>query len=198
MDIKAELTEIVGRENISDEPEQLRNFSADQSLEKQRAASYVVRPKDTIEVQRVIRLSNELKLPVVPSSSRIHFYGSALPLQGGIVLDLTRMNRIREIDERNRKVGIEPGVTWSQLQTELAKRHLMAMIPFLPHPLKSVITSHLEREPNVIPKHEYGDPMLTMEFVYPNGKIMRTGSAIVPGATTTAVSDGVFPSRARR
>lgn len=194
MDIKAELTEIVGRENISDEPEQLRNFSADQSLEKQRAASYVVRPKDTIEVQRVIRLSNELKLPVVPSSSRIHFYGSALPLQGGIVLDLTRMNRIREIDERNRMVGIEPGVTWSQLQTELAKRHLMAMIPFLPHPLKSVITSHLEREPNVIPKHEYGDPMLTMEFVYPNGKIMRTGSAIVPGATTTAVSDGVFPS----
>jgi FAD/FMN-containing dehydrogenase len=70
----------------------------------------------------------------------------------------------------------------------------MAMIPFLPHPTKSVITSHLEREPNVIPKHEYGDPMLTMEFVYPNGKIMRTGSAIVPGATTTAVSDGVFPS----
>ena len=194
MDIKAELTEIVGRDNISDEREELGNFSADQGLENQRAASYIVRAKDTPEVQKVIQLSNELKLPVVPSSSRIHFYGSALPLQGGIVLDLTRMNRVREIDERNRMVSIEPGVTWSQLQSELAKRHLMAMIPFLPQPLKSVITSHLEREPNVIPKHEYGDPMLTMEFVYPSGKIMRTGSAIVPGATTTAVSDGVFPS----
>jgi FAD/FMN-containing dehydrogenase len=193
LEIRAELAEIVGGENVIDDPEELRSFSADHSLEKPQMPGYVVRPKDSQEIQQVLQLANEIKLPVVPSSSGIHFNGSALPVQGGVVLDLRGMNRILEIDERNRRVRIEPGVTWLQLQAELAKKHLMAMMPLLPHPLKSVVTSHLEREPIIIAKHEYADPMLTMEFAYPNGKIMRTGSAVVPGATTTAISDGVFP-----
>jgi FAD/FMN-containing dehydrogenase len=193
LEIKARLAKIVGGENVVDDPEELRSFSADQSLEEPRMPSYAIRPKDSQDIQEVIQLANEIKVPVVPSSSGIHFNGSALPVQGCIVLDLRRMNRILEIDEKNRKVRIEPGVTWPQLQAELAKKHLMAMMPLLPHSLKSVVTSHLEREPIVIAKHEYADPMLTMEFVYPTGKIMRTGSAVVPGATTTAVSDGVFP-----
>ena len=193
MEIKVRLAKIVGAENVSDNPEELRGLPNNLSLEKTRMASYVVRPKDTMDVQKIIEFANEIKLPVVPSSSGIHFKGASLPLEGGLVLDMRRMNRILEIDERNRKVRIEPGVTWPQLQSELAKKHLMAMIPFLPHPLKSVVTSHLEREPIAIAKHEYADPMLTMEFVFPTGKIMRTGSAAVPGATTTAISDCVFP-----
>jgi FAD/FMN-containing dehydrogenase len=193
LEIKTKLAKIVGENNFSDDPGVLRVFSVDHSLEKPRMPSYALRPKDAREVQNVIQLANEYKLPVYPASSGAHFNGSALPLQGGIVLDLRRMNRILEIDERNRKVRIEPGVTWPELQTELAKKHLMAMMPLLPHPMKSVVTSHLEREPIVISKYEYADPMLTMEFVYPTGKIMRTGSAVVPGATTTAVSDCVFP-----
>lgn len=193
MQIKAKLAKFVGGDNVSDDPEVLRVSAADHSLEKLRMPSYIVRPKDAKEIQDVIQLANECKLPVYPSSSGIHFNGSALPLQGGMILDLRRMNRILEIDERNRKVRIEPGVTWPRLQAELAKKQLMAMMPLLPHPLKSVVTSHLEREPIVIAKYEYADPMLTMEFVYPTGKVMRTGSAVVPGATATAVSDCVFP-----
>jgi len=193
VEIKTKLAKMVGEENVSDDPDVLRNFSVDCSLEKPRMASYVVRPKNAQEVQEIIGFANEVRFPVVPSSSGIHFKGSALPLQGGIVLDLRRMNRVLEIDERNRKVRIEPGVTWPELQAELAKRHLMAIMPFLPHPLKSAVTSHLEREPTVITKFEYADPVLTMEFVYPNGRIMRSGSAVVPGATTTAISDCAFP-----
>ena len=193
VEIKTKLAKMVGEENVSDDPDVLRNFSVDCSLEKPRMASYVVRPKNTQEIQKIMEFANEVRLPVVPSSSGIHFKGSALPLQGGIVLDLRRMNRILEIDERNRKVRIEPGVTWPQIQAELAKSHLMAMSPFLPHPLKSVVTSHLEREPTVITKFEYADPLLTVEFVYPTGRIMRSGSAVVPGATATAISDGAFP-----
>lgn len=193
VDIKAELAKRIGEENVFDDPNELRNSCVDYSLERPRLASYVVRPKNVQEIQKIMEFANEVRLPVVPCSSGIHFKGAALPLQGGMVLDLRRMNRILEIDERNRKVRIEPGVTWPQLQGELAKRHLMAMSPFLPHPLKSVVTSHLEREPPVISKFEYGDPILTVEFVYPTGRIMRTGSAVVPGATVSAISDGVFP-----
>lgn len=193
MDIKTELTKMIGEENVLYDPEVLRNSCADHSIERPRLASYVVRPKNAQEIQKIMELANKVKVPVVPCSSGIHFKGSALPLQGGIILDLRRMNQILEIDERNRKVRIEPGVTWPQLQGELGKRHLMAISPFLPHPLKSVVTSYLEREPPVISKYEYADPILTLEFVYPTGRIMRTGSAVVPGATATAISDGVFP-----
>ena len=193
MEIKTKLAKMVGEENVSDDPDVLKNFSVDCSLEKPRMASYVVRPKNTQEVQKIIEFANEVRVPVTPSSSGIHFKGAALPLQGGIVLDLRGMDRILEIDERNRKVRIEPGVTWPQLQAELAKKRLMAMIPLLPHPLKSVVTSNLERDPTVIGKYEYGDPMLTVEFVCPDGKIMRSGSAVVPGATKTAIVDCAFP-----
>jgi hypothetical protein len=191
--IKARLTEIVGKENISDDLKVLKDISIDCSLEKGRMPSYIVWPGNTQEIQKVLEVANETKLPIVPSSSGIHFKGASLPLQGGILLDLRRINRILEIDGRNRKVRIEPGVTWKQLQSELAKKHLMAMIPFLPHSLKSVVTSHLEREPPVITKFEYADPLVTVEFIYPTGKMMRSGSAVVPGATTTSISDCAFP-----
>jgi FAD/FMN-containing dehydrogenase len=193
VEIKAKLVEIVGKENVSDDPEVLIKFSTEHSFEKPRMPSYVICPRNIQEIQKVIEFANEVKLPVVSSSSGIHFKGAALPLQGGVVLHLGRMNRILEVDERNRKVRIEPGVTWPQLQAELSRKHLTAMMPLLPHPLKSAVTSHLEREPILITKFEYGDPILTMEFVYPSGKVMRTGSAVVPGATTTAISDSVFP-----
>jgi FAD/FMN-containing dehydrogenase len=191
--IKAMLTEIVGKENISDDLKVLKDISIDCSLEKGRMPSYIVWPGKTQEIQKLLEVANETHLPIVPSSSGIHFKGASLPLQGGVLLDLRRMNRILEIDERNRKVRIEPGVTWKQLQSELAKKHLMAMIPFLPHSLKSVVTSHLEREPPAITKFEYADPLVTVEFIYPTGKIMRSGSAVVPGATASSISDCAFP-----
>lgn len=58
----------------------------------------------------------------------------------------------------------------------------MAAIPFLSHPLKSVVTSHLEREPTVIIRCGYADSVLTMEFLYPNQKIRWRGSVDVLGA----------------
>jgi hypothetical protein len=48
-------------------------------------------------------------IPVVPVSSRVHFQEATIPKQGGIVLDLARMNRVLEIDELNRRVRIEAG-----------------------------------------------------------------------------------------
>jgi hypothetical protein len=73
-------------------------------------------------------------------------------------------------------------VTWRQLQANSAERHVMAMTPFLPNPLKSVVTNHLEREATIITRCGYADSVLTMEFVYPNQKIMWRGSVVVLGA----------------
>lgn len=193
MDIKTELIGIVGANYVFDSPEVLQAYSTDYSFSLPRVPNFIVKPKSAQEVQRVIKLANEHKMPVIPCSSGVHFNGTTIPSQGGIVLDLGRMNRILEVDERNRKVKIEPGVTWGELQSELEKHELMALIPLFPHPKKSALTSHLEREPMTIPKFEYGDPLLTMEVVFPNGDLFRTGSACVTGATADAVADGVQP-----
>ena len=91
------------------------------------------------------------------------------------------MNRILEVDELNRMVRIEPGVTWEQLQTELANRGYRCMIPLLPYAENSVLTSWLERDFPVNPRYEYAEPHMTTEIVWPNGEIMRTGSASTPG-----------------
>jgi hypothetical protein len=179
---KEELIKIVGAEYFSDDPEILKQYSKDYSLVPPRMPTYVVKPKNAEEIQKIVKLANELKMPIIPCSSGVHFYGATIPSQGGIVIDLERMNRILEIDERNRKVRIEPRVTWGQLQAELKKHDLMALNPLLPHASKSALTSHLEREPMLIPKFEYSEPTLTMEVVLPTGEIFRTGSASAPNA----------------
>jgi len=194
MAVKEELTGIAGAENVFDDEARLKLYSRDHSLSEPSMPDYVVQPKNADEVQRVIQLANENKLPVVPLSSGIHFHGNTIPVQDGLVLDLSRMDRILAIDERNRMVRIEPGVTWGQLQSELEKHDLMALSPLLPHPLKSALTSHLEREPILIPKFEYTDNLVTMEVVMPDGELYRTGSTCVPGFPDKSLADGVNPS----
>jgi FAD/FMN-containing dehydrogenase len=181
MSVREELLELVGPAGFSDDPEVLRAYSADFSLAPPAAPDYVAKPKDTGEVHRIIRFANEHSLPVVPVSSSVHFYGATIPKQGGIVLDLSRMNRVLEIDEPNRRVRLEAGVTWKQLTTELAEKGLRVMMPLLPHPLRSVVTDTLEREVLTNTVYDYGEPLQSMEVVWPTGEVFRTGSASVTG-----------------
>jgi FAD/FMN-containing dehydrogenase len=194
MAIKKELTGIVGADNVFADAESLKPFSKDYSLSSPNMPSYVVKPKNADEIQGIVRLANKYKIPVVPCSSGIHFHGDTIPVQSGIILDLRRMNRILAIEERNRMVRVEPGVTWEQLQPELKKHDMMALSPLLPHHLKSALISHLERDPILIPKFEYTDTLVTVEVVLPDGEIFKTGSASVPGFPDKSFSEGVNPS----
>jgi FAD/FMN-containing dehydrogenase len=183
--IRKELSKIVGPENVLDDADTLQKYSQDMSLAPARSPNFVVTPGSVEEIQNVVELGNKYLVPIIPVSSGVHFYGNTIPEQGGITIDLRKLNRICKADERNRAARVEPGVTWGRLQDELAKHNLRALNPFLPHRLKSALSSSLEREPMVIPKTEYGEAVLTMEVVLPNGQVFRTGSAAVgpPGAT---------------
>ncbi len=112
MTAKDRLAEIVGIGNVSDAPEVLETYGKDHSLTPPGPLTGVVRPRTTAEVQKIIQLANELKFPVIPSSSGIHFYGNTIPKMGGVVLDLKRMDAIKELDEVSKVAHLEPGVTW--------------------------------------------------------------------------------------
>src|SRR4030042_1248932 len=193
MSIREELLKLVGADKFTDAPEALKAYSTDFSLVPSGVPNYVVKPKKTEDVQKVIKFANEHSIPVVPVSSSAHFHGTTIPKQGGIVLDLTGMNKIFEIDELNRRVRIEAGVTWEHLTSELGKKGFRMIMPLLPHPSRSVVTDYLEREVPINTVYDYGEPLQAMEVVWPTGEIFRTGSASVTGYPDSP-SKGGMPS----
>ncbi|HEY55761.1 MAG TPA: FAD-binding oxidoreductase [Dehalococcoidia bacterium] len=193
MNKRDKLAEIVGGDNFSDAPKALETYARDFSLTPPAAPDCAVKPKDVQEVQRVIKLANEHSLPVVPLSSGAHFHGATIAKKGGIILDLSRMNRIMEVDELNRRVRMEVGVTWEQIISHLEKRGFRIMTPLLPHPLRSAVTDCLEREVITNTVYDYGEPLQSMEVVWPTGEIFRTGSASVAGYPDSP-SKGANPS----
>lgn len=177
--IRKELVEVVGNGNVSDNPDVLEAYSRDYSLVTPSLPNYVVWPGNPQEIQEIVKLACKHGVPVIPSSSQTHFYGATIPKQGGIVLDLRKINKILSINEDDRSVKIEPGVTWKQLQFELEKRGYRSIIPLLPHSGESVLTTWLEMKYPIISFFEYGMPLQSMEIVLANGEKYTTGSASV-------------------
>jgi FAD/FMN-containing dehydrogenase len=197
MTIKADLERIVGTGNVSDDSDLLARYAGDHSFVQPGKPESVVFAADTGQIQRVLRYAGEHAIAVTPRSSGIGFHGAGIPCRGGIVIDLSRMNRILEIDGPDKKVKIEPGVTWPQLLAEAAGHGLLVCPPLLPHPEKSVLTSTLEREPMLIPKGEYADNLLTAEVVLASGELLRTGTAMGRGMLSQKFPESPIPTSTR-
>lgn len=193
MSIKDKLKKVVGPDNYFDDPKVLEAYSKDSSTVPTGMPNYVVKVKNTKQVEEILKMANEYKIPVVPVSSHVHYNGSTIPRQGGIILDLSLMNKIVEVDELNRRVRLESGVTWEKITKELDKKGMRIMMPLLPHALRSVVTDHLEREVITNTVYDYGEPLQAMEVVWPVGTVFRTGSASVNGYPDSP-SRGANPS----
>ena len=193
MALKEDLIAIAGADYVSDDPETLDKYARDLSLVQPGQPNCVVNPADTGQVQQIVKYANVNGIPVTPRSSGIGYYGAGIPSQGGIVIDLSRMDKIREIDPRNKRVKVEAGVTWTKLQEALAKEGMMVCNPLLPHPDKSAVSSALEREPILIPKTEYSDQILSQEMVMANGELFWTGTALGKGMKDQCFPDAFVP-----
>ncbi len=178
---KNELAKIVGKENVSDAQTVLLKYSSDHSLVPPGAPDFVVWPTSSEQVSDVLKLSNKNNTPVIPVSSQVHFNGGAIPKEGGIVMDLSRMNKILEIDQDLKKVRIEAGVTWGQLTGELAAQGMRPLMPLAPPANRSVLSDFLDREVPTNTVYDYGEPMQGFEVVWPESDPFRLGSASVNG-----------------
>lgn len=173
-----ELSSIVGTEYVITDNDVLAKYSFDHSMAEPRLPHIAVCPANTGEIQAIVKYANKAKTPITPRSSAVGFYGAGIPEQGGILMDLRRMNHILQIDPKDRKVKVEPGATWSMVQLALEKQGMMVCCPLLPHRDKSVLTSTMEREPILIPKSEYNEAFLTAEIVTGSGELFWTGTAL--------------------
>jgi hypothetical protein len=193
VDIKATLSKIVGAANFSNDPAKLSAYSTDFSYYPAGMPNYLVKPANSEEVSAVIKFCSENSIPVVPCSSKVHFFGATIPKEGGVMMDLTRMDKIFEIDGDNRRVRFETGVTWEKLTTELEKEGFRVIMPLAPPAERSVLTDFMEREEPTNQVYDYGEPLEAMEVVWPTGEIFRMGSASVNGYPDS-MSKGANPS----
>lgn len=177
MNLKEQLENIVESKNVFDNQETLHKYSQDQSFVSPHKPDLVVFPQSTEEVQKIVKLANQTKIPLVPFSSGLNLHGATIPSKGGIMVNLSRMDKILTIDEENWFAVIEPGVTYEQLQAELTKKQLRAMIPLGVPPKRTVLSSTLERDPALAAaSFEYGnDLILDTEVILPAGELFRTG-----------------------
>ncbi len=174
---KKQLEGIFGTKRVHDDKKTLEQYAQDQSFAPKRMPDFVVFAETVEEVQQVVKLANETLTPVIPYSSGLNFHGAALPDHGGIILNLSRMNKIIQTDEENWSVLIEPGVTFEQLQDEMMKKGFRIMIPFGVPPKRTVLSSLLERDPVMAaPSFEYGNFLIMdTELVLPEGETFKTG-----------------------
>ena len=118
-----ELRAIVGPENILfGDPERLIDYGHDEvaGAEHAHPPEAVVKPAAAAEIGAILRLANRERVPVTPRGAGSGLSGGAVPVRGGIVLSLERMNRIREIDRENMVATVEPGVVTNAINEAAA------------------------------------------------------------------------------
>jgi hypothetical protein len=193
---KDRIAAALGPHAISIDAAVLDRFASDISFTPPCRPDIVLYPESRQDVQEIVRQAKESLSPLTAvSSGPPHFRGDTVPCRGGAIVDFRRMKRILKIDPVSRYAMIEPGVTYGELVPALRAQGMRLNLPFLPRACKSVVTSRLEREPNLIPKYQYDyvDPLLTLEVVYGTGEDFRTGSACGPGPVETLKADKVNP-----
>lgn len=144
----------------------------------------VVLPRDTAQVAEILRLATRLGLPVTPRGAGTGLSGGSLP-KSGIVLVLTRMNRIIEIDRKNLLAVVEPGVITAELQARVDAMGLM----YPPDPASgkvSTIGGNIAENAGGPRCFKYGvtrDYVLGLEVVLSDGRVLKTGSRTVKSVT---------------
>ncbi|HEY4627458.1 MAG TPA: FAD-linked oxidase C-terminal domain-containing protein [Blastococcus sp.] len=143
----------------------------------------VVRPRTTEEVQHVLRVASRYRVPVVPQGARSGLSGGANALDGCIVLSLTRMDRILEIDESEQLAVVQPGVINATLSREVLDRGLF----YPPDPSSwelSTVGGNVATNAGGLCCVKYGvtaDFVRALEVVLADGEVVRTGRRTAKG-----------------
>lgn len=148
--------------------------------------SAAVAPDSVEQVQAVVRIANKYKIPLwtISTGKNLGYGGSAPLLGGSVVLDLKRMDRVLEINEKDHYALLEPGVSYFDLYRYIQERKLNVWIDPPDPGWGSPVGNSLERGGGYTPMHDHFDAVCGLEVVLPSGEVMRTGMGALPGAKT--------------
>ena len=182
--IKKALTDILGPTGFSDQLMDLVTYSYDASDHTHRPEA-AVWPTRAEQVADIMKLANEYRFPVVPRGAGTGLTGAAVPVSGGLVLDLCRMTQILDIRITDRQAVVQPGVVYADLEK--------ALLPFgfffPPDPASGSVCTlggNVATNAGGMRGAKYGvtrDYVLGLEVVLPDGRMMRTGSHCMKSAS---------------
>ncbi len=174
---EARLREIVGERNIKTDPSDLYIYGTDSSVHHAMPGA-IVKPETTSQIQGIMKYANENAIPVIARGGGSGMCGQAVPIQGGIILDMKGMNRILEINLEDVYCRVEPGVVDDDLN--LALKQYGVFYP--PTPASSRIATiggEIANNASGVRSVKYGatrDAVLGMKVVMANGDLANLGA----------------------
>lgn len=176
--LTAELESLLGREYVRSSPEDLVLASYD-GTNFSEMPGVVVRPGSTEEVSKTLKFASDHKVPVTPRGASSGLSGGAVPVPGGIALDMERMNGIISVSKEDAAAVAQPGILVADFQRELEKHGLF----YPPDPSSaafSTLGGNVAECAGGLRALKYGvtrDYVLALEAVLANGTVIHTGSA---------------------
>jgi glycolate oxidase len=172
-----EFEKILGKENVLISKEALKAYSYDGTTSWIHEPDIVLFPTTTQGISAVMKIANAAKIPVTPRGGGTNVSGGSIPIQGGIVLCTTRMNRILKVDKENLSATVEPGVVLLDLNTQLAKEALF--FPPDPQSFRGATIGGIVAEnaggPACVKYGVTKQYVLGIEVVLPSGDIVNLG-----------------------
>jgi len=177
--------DVVGKAGVLHTPEDLAVYSYDGTFAEGQP-DLILLPETTEQVSQIVRLAGEARLPIVPRGMGSGLAAGSIPMPGGgIVICLTRMNHILEIDTQNATVSVEAGVVTADLQREVEKHGL-----FYPPDPSSIRHSTIGGNiacnaggPRCLKYGVTGDYVLGLTVVLADGQILTTGGKPIKDVT---------------
>ncbi|MBP2641316.1 MAG: putative FAD-linked oxidoreductase [Firmicutes bacterium] len=174
-----ELRNIVGKDYVMSEKEDMIIYASDATM-FDHWPDAVVQPASRDEVVGIVKVAAKNNIPLTGRGAGTCLSGGAIPLKGGIVVDMARMDRIRKIDAANKIAIVEPGVITFELASQAAKLGLL--YPPDPSSWKESTLGGNVAECAGGPKGvKYGitrNFVLGLEVVLPDGSVIETGNAV--------------------
>jgi glycolate dehydrogenase FAD-linked subunit len=177
--VVAEFREIVGRTGVLTEREDLRTYECDGLTNFRVVPTAVLLPENAQQVQAIVRVCHREKLPFVARGSGTGLSGGALPVEGGVVISLARMNHIIEVDYANARAVVEPGVINSNVTLHVSPRGYF----YAPDPSSQSVCSiggNVAENSGGAHCLKYGfttTHVLGLEVVLPDGSMVHLGGA---------------------
>lgn len=188
--ILEELRRIAGTEHVRTDADTIRENSTD-ATKRFHPADVIVFVENAEQVSEIVRLSNRERIPVVSRGGGVGYAGGAIPIAGGIVLSMRRMNRILEINPVDLLVVLEPGVITDDLHKAVEAKGLF--YPPDPASLKqSSIGGNVAHNAGGPRAFKYGvtrQYLLGLDVVLPTGELVSTGGRVVKNAVAYDLTD---------
>jgi alkyldihydroxyacetonephosphate synthase len=183
--IKNELMDIVGPEDVSVREAERLVYGVDYYLVPQiwmdrgletPKPDWIVFPGSADEVCRIMKLATRMRIPVIPYGGGTGSQGGTVPLYGGIVMDMKKMNRIIKIDEQSMTVTAEAGVNGQELEWAVNKKG-MTLAHYPASMYGASVAGYVAARGTGTLSTKYGkaeDMVLSLEVVMPSGELIRT------------------------